>query len=241
MSPCCSKWKCSHWLPPWWVQIVLCLNIQHEANVSWWNETINIHFRYKEDGREAARREAFGGENDLHFRMWLTTSIYFKVLLVSPAFEMTDSCVQEEQLRGIWDFQMAIDEGEAPMRICHCLSEPKPRLASLAHGWLAPYHQQSCVSIWATIVFDTLFRFIQRVYDLCALWSDPSTLYPRDKPHLTPRPHGHIVTFSPAPLLTPTGVNYHLPVPLDKSKLSCLVSLSRPVIGKHLKYCDHLQ
>lgn len=110
MSPCCSKWKCSHWLPPWWVQIVLCLNIQHEANVSWWNETINIHFRYKEGGREAAHREAFGGENDLHFRMWLTTSIYFKVLLISPAFEMTDSCVREDQLRGIWDFQMAMKE-----------------------------------------------------------------------------------------------------------------------------------
>jgi hypothetical protein len=155
MSPCCSKWKCSHWLPPWWVQIVLCLNIQHEANVNWWNETINIHFRYKESGREAVHHKAFGGENDFHFRMWLTTSIYFKVLLISPAFEMTDSCVQEEQLHGVWELQMAMKE-----RFPWGLTEPKPRLASLAHGWLAPQYQQSHVSIWATIVFDTQCVFL---------------------------------------------------------------------------------
>lgn len=150
---------------------------------------------------------------------------YFKVLLISMVLGMTNSHVQEEQAQGGCDFF-----------VCQwrrsCLWPQNPEF----YSGQAALHRPSNVSAGRTVVFDVecFSRPTQRVDSPS---SPPSTslqthIYSMAAlgPH---RPPHQLLYWHLPEWRSPSAPWTKITPPLSSPR--------RAVIGKHLKYCDHLQ
>lgn len=123
---------------------------------------------------------------------------YFKGLLISLVFEMTNSHVQQEQLHGDWGLRMSVKE-RLPWALA-ASGVPNPEF----YSWRAPRHLQSGGSARATMVFDVQYASwpTHRAYNPSFLQS-----VPLQSSSLTIHIQSPAIPISLASSLTPAGMS----------------------------------